>query len=210
MISTERSRLLDVPRAADSGYLRSERLGDLHSECANASRGAVDEGLLSGLKLPVVAQSLQRRERRHGDGCCLLEGQVRRLPRDRLLHADVFGERSVRHTEGVFTRPNALDVLADRFHRAGEIAADRRRLRPAEPRDRARDPRRTRHVIPIDAIYRGCAHLHQHPVVRELRLLYVTELEDLRGGSILVADDGLHRRRSLVHRAPFVHCKLTA
>ena len=211
VISTERSRLLDVPRAADSGYLRSERLGNLHGECANASRGAVDEDLLSGLKLPVVAQALQGREARHGNGCRLLEGQVRRLPRDRLLHADVLRERSVCNAEGLFTRSDALHVLADRFHRAGEIAADRRRLRPAQPSDRARDPRRTRHVIPIDAIDRSRAHSDEHAVIHELRLLYVPELEDL-GGAVLVADDRPHRRRSFwrrLHRSPFVRCKLT-
>jgi len=60
VIGAERSRLLDIPRAADGGYLCSERFRDLHREGAHDAGGAVDEDLLSRLKLPVVAQALQR------------------------------------------------------------------------------------------------------------------------------------------------------
>src|SRR6266508_4488088 len=123
-IGTERSRLLDVPRAADSRYLCTERLRDLDCECAYPPGGAVDEDLLSRPKLPVVAQTLERGERCDRHGRRLLERQVRRLSRDFHRHGDVLGERSASalSAEDVVTRVKVGDVLADRFHRPREVA----------------------------------------------------------------------------------------
>lgn len=46
VIGAERSRLLDISRAAYGGDLRSERLGDLHGERSHAAGCAVHEDLL--------------------------------------------------------------------------------------------------------------------------------------------------------------------
>src|SRR5215211_6632635 len=121
VIGAERSRLLDVPRAADGGYLRPERLRDLDGERAHAAGGAVDEDLLSRLELPVVPQALQGREGRHGHGGRLLEGQVCRLRCDSLRRAHVLGERPALPAEDVVTGSKVRDVLADGLHRSGEV-----------------------------------------------------------------------------------------
>ena len=82
MVRTERAHHLDVARAAYAGDLRAQRLRDLHRECADASRCAVDQNLVSRLKLAFVAQALQRRDPRDCDTARLFEADVRRLQHD--------------------------------------------------------------------------------------------------------------------------------
>ena len=53
---------------ADSRHFRAEGFGDLHGECADAARGAVDQDLLPRLDLPLVAQTLQHGQPGDWDG----------------------------------------------------------------------------------------------------------------------------------------------
>ena len=75
-VRAERLDQVDVPRAADAGDLRSERLGDLHGERPDATGGAVDQDFLSRLNLPLVAKRLEGGDRRDWHGRSLFEGQV--------------------------------------------------------------------------------------------------------------------------------------
>src|ERR1051326_4692134 len=75
-LGAEGAHHLHVPGAAHAGHMSAERLGDLHREGANASRGAIDQDALAGLKLSRVAKTLQGREPRQGNGSRLLETQV--------------------------------------------------------------------------------------------------------------------------------------
>ena len=62
-----------------AGDLGAERLGDLHGERAHAAGRAVDQDLLPGLDLAVIAQELQGGRGGHPDGGRLLEREVGRL-----------------------------------------------------------------------------------------------------------------------------------
>ena len=56
VIRAERAHELHIAGAADAGHLGAERLGDLHGVCADAAGGAVDEHLLPGGDVTVIAQ----------------------------------------------------------------------------------------------------------------------------------------------------------
>ena len=135
VVGAERAHQLDVARAADAGDFGAEVLGDLHGECADAARCAVDQHLLSRLDAAMVAQALQRGElpRRPRQPACskvTLAG-LSATPR-RLANDDVLGEGAVRAAEHFIAGLEARDVLADGFDRAGEVDADASVLRRAE------------------------------------------------------------------------------
>src|SRR3989442_12186743 len=92
-------------------------LAILYGERADASRRTVDEHLLPWLNLPLVAKTLQRGERRHGHGRCLLERHVCRLRHhcSILANTDVLGECATPPAEHLVTRSKLRDVLPDRF-----------------------------------------------------------------------------------------------
>ena len=79
VVGTDGPDHVHVLRAAHAGDLGAERLGDLDGERSDAARGAVDQDLLPGLDLALVAQELQGGRGRHADGRRLLEGEVGRL-----------------------------------------------------------------------------------------------------------------------------------
>src|SRR5688572_29119445 len=64
MVSSKRTGVLDVPRAAHGGHVNSERFRNLDGERAYASGCAVDQDFLPGLDLSIVAQTLQCSESR--------------------------------------------------------------------------------------------------------------------------------------------------
>ena len=91
-----------------AGHLGAERLGDLHGERAHAARRAVDEDLLPGLDLAVVAQELQGGGRRHADGGRLLEREVGRLRQEVVLaRRRVLGECAGAPAEHLVARSKA-------------------------------------------------------------------------------------------------------
>ena len=133
-VCAERSRLLDVPRRADGRDVRAERLGDLHRVRADASRRAVDQHLLPGLQLAVVAERLERCDRRDRNGGRLLERHVGRLRHEPHLPGRcVLGPRARPRAEHLVARLELRDVAADRFDATGEIGAHARVLGPAQP-----------------------------------------------------------------------------
>ena len=79
VICADGSDHIRVPRTAYAGHISAERLGDLHSESAYASRRAVNQDLLSWLKVSLVAKTLQRGESRHRYRSRLFERHVVRL-----------------------------------------------------------------------------------------------------------------------------------
>jgi hypothetical protein len=62
----ERADDLQVPSRCHGGDVGAERLGDLHSEGADAAAGTVNEDALSGLQSRRIAKTLERRDRCHG------------------------------------------------------------------------------------------------------------------------------------------------
>src|SRR5450759_110848 len=58
MVRSDRSDGVQVPRAAHAGHFRPEDLGDLHCEGSHAPRRTVDQDLLPGLHLAVIAKRL--------------------------------------------------------------------------------------------------------------------------------------------------------
>src|SRR5437773_12219825 len=79
LICADGSDHLHIPRTAYAGHIRSEPLGDLHSERTHASRSAVNQDLLPRLNVSLVAKSLQSGECRHRYRRRLLEGHGIRL-----------------------------------------------------------------------------------------------------------------------------------
>src|SRR5215213_3430012 len=70
---------LHIPRTANAGNLGPKRLRDLYSKRTHTSGGAIDQDLLTRLKLCLVAKSLQRGECSHWHRSSLLERHLARL-----------------------------------------------------------------------------------------------------------------------------------
>src|SRR5688572_24743343 len=70
-VCAKRAHHFQISRATHGGDFSSERFGDLHRKGPYTARRALNQDLLSGLNLSVIAQTLQRGERRyrHGGGC---------------------------------------------------------------------------------------------------------------------------------------------
>ena len=72
----------------------------------------------------MVAEPLQRGERRERDRRRLLERQVRGLPVDRLARDHVLGERAAVAAVYLVAGREAVHAAADRLDDAGEVAAE--------------------------------------------------------------------------------------
>jgi len=83
------------------------------------------------LQLPLVAETLERGDRRHWHGGRLLERQVAGLHGDRVPDTDVLGQGAAPAAEDLVPRLNVPDVSADRFHRPGEVDSQSGALRLA-------------------------------------------------------------------------------
>src|SRR5215208_5119968 len=118
-ICAERPDELDVPRAAHGCDVGTEHLRDLYRERAYASGSAVDQNLLARLDLPVVAQGLESRDRRHRDGRGFFEREARRLQREPSPPGDcVFGPCAHAGAEDLVAGPETFHVCADAFDSA--------------------------------------------------------------------------------------------
>src|SRR6267143_4430769 len=125
VIRAERSDKIDIPRTADTGHIRAKRLGDLHRECAYASRGAVDQDLLPRLDLSFVANSLQGGDARDVDRSRLLKCDVCWLDRDSSIRArtDILGKGSTSPAKHLVAWFELRHILANRFNRPCKINA---------------------------------------------------------------------------------------
>jgi hypothetical protein len=100
----QRAHQIDVPRTAYAGNVGTERSGDLHGECANASSRTVDQHSLPGLNLPLVAEALKGRRSRDRDGGRLLEGDIGGFVRQAVFaRAHILGERAAACAEHALT-----------------------------------------------------------------------------------------------------------
>src|ERR1035438_4361531 len=105
-----------IPGTAYAGHVRAETLGDLHRERAHASRGAVDQDLLSRPNLSLVAKTLQGGECRDAYRSRLLERQVIRLGSQRGFGGtDVLREGPTAPAEHLVARFELRCVPANRF-----------------------------------------------------------------------------------------------
>src|ERR1700681_505493 len=59
VIRAERLHKIDIPRTADTGHIRAERLGDLDRERSHTSRRAVDQDSLSGLYFSFITKRME-------------------------------------------------------------------------------------------------------------------------------------------------------
>src|SRR5271163_2025402 len=78
-ICTDGPDHVEIPGAAYAGDIRTERLGNLHSECPHTSRSTVNQDLQTCLDAPLVAKTLQCGIGGHRYGSCLLKCHVSRL-----------------------------------------------------------------------------------------------------------------------------------
>ena len=149
---------LHVPGAGHAGDLGTERLGDLHGERAHAARRPVDQDLLSGLDLAVVAKELEGGRGGDADGRRLLEREVGRLPDELVLgRPRVLGEGAGAPPEDLVARSESLHVLADRLDRPRDIRPGNGVLRLAQAGGHAHDERRAGHEDPVADVDRGRA-----------------------------------------------------
>ena len=191
-VCAERSGLLHVPRAADGGHVRAERLCDLHRVGADASGRAVDQNLLPGLDLALVAQRLEGGEPRHRNGCRFLERDVGRLGRKLLLGgARVFGPGAGSGAEHLVTRLKRLDVLADGFDPPSQIAPHVRVVGSPQPCPHSCEVG-PGHAVPLDGIDRSRLNPDEHLVVFQDRLVDVPELERVRWPAVTHVSDCFH------------------
>ena len=172
------------------GHLGAKRFGDLHSECADAARGTIDQNPLSTLDPSVVAKSLQSggAGNRHGRG--LLERQPGGLTDHRFpfRNEHVLGERTPPTAEDLVARPKQGDRLAHRFDRAREVGPDDPWL------ERALEVRHRRQGVEVDRVGRRRAHPHEHAVVGDERPFSLLDLQRSRRARA-VRKDRFHRPR---------------
>src|SRR5580698_1181997 len=149
MICADRTNHGQISGAAHAGDLRTEGLGNLDREGPDTSGGAIDQDLLAGSKASGIAQTLQRRDARDGNGSGLLEAHGDRLDRDRpgLPHGDVLTEGAVCAAEYLITRLEALHILTDGFDGAGEVDAQPLVLRRTDADEQPHEIRCTPHEM---------------------------------------------------------------
>jgi hypothetical protein len=100
------------------------RLGDLHGERADASRGADDQDLLAGLHVSAVADRLQGGQagNRHGRGLC--KGEVRGPGRELVGPGPrVLGEGTPGDAEHLVAYRQRRHLCADRLDPPGDLPA---------------------------------------------------------------------------------------
>ena len=165
-----------LPGAGHAGHLGPVGLGDLDREGADAAGGAVDQHLLPGLDLSVVAKALECGHRRHRNRGRFLERQVRRLQRHNVhRHRHVFGEAAVAVVQEVGVDLVAGlepgDAAADRLDLPGDVDAEDPMFRPQQAQGGAREDGLAAHGMPVRRIDGCCQHLHQDLVGVRRRLV---------------------------------------
>ena len=194
VIGAERAHEVDLLGAGDAGDVRSERLGDLDGEGADASRCTDDQHVLTGLHAAAVAQRLQRGDGGDGNGGGLLEAQVRRHPRQLVRsRRGVLGERRAAGAVYRLARLESRDLAADRLDDPGELRAEAGGLGPAQAEagnaDQVGQPG---HDVPRAAVKPGRADAYEHRLIADPGHFDVAEVQDI-SRAVAVAHDRLHR-----------------
>src|SRR5215471_18136425 len=124
VIGADRSNQIDISSATDSRDFGAERFGDLDGESSNAAGSAVDQHFLSGLNVPLIAQTLQRRQPGNANRAGLLERDVARFQHNRTvgLDANVLSNRAVLRAEDFIARFEVGYVFSNSFDDASEVS----------------------------------------------------------------------------------------
>src|SRR5215204_6238381 len=167
MIRPDRSDHLHLLGAANAGYVRSERLGDLHSVGPHSSRGTDDKHFLPWLYLSLIAQGLQGGRPHDGYHRRLLEGEVRRLGGELVLPSThVLGVGALSDAEHLIAWLEPAHILAHRLHHPGHVRADDGVVGCAEAVAReAYRVGQTHHDVPDVPTHTGRMHVNQHLLV---------------------------------------------
>ena len=137
--------------------MRAHAFRKLHGKGADAARRAVDEHVLARRDRPGRPQPLQRGGRRHRHGRRLHEAEAGRLRRERLrAGADVLSEPAEAAGGQVaihrVARLKVCHAAADRDHTPGDVGAEGRALRPAQPRRQAERQRLAAQQVQVGLI----------------------------------------------------------
>ena len=79
----------------------------------------------------------------------------------RFTHRHILRERAAARAEHVVAGLEALHILADSFHGAGEVHAETAVLGRAEPAAYAYEVRLAAHVVPVERIHRRCVNFDE-------------------------------------------------
>ena len=174
---------ISSPRTTRSSNFGVECLRDLHREGADASGGAVDQDLLPGSNIAVIAKGLEGDEPGHGNGRGLLEGEVGRLGRQCVFgDGCVLGKGPTEPTapaEDLLTGLKAPHARADGFDRPSHVRPSDGVLWLAQPVYRAGDVRQAAHDRPVARVHAGRMHVNQDLVFADLGLVDVPEFQDI-------------------------------
>src|SRR3954454_5404989 len=191
-VGADRSHQVDVPRAADTGHVSSERLCDLHGERADTAGRTVDQHPVPGLHLPLIANGREGGERGVSNCRRLLEREVGRIRQDGALRsARILGERTPAPAEHLIARSKLLDPASDRLDLPSHIESWYLAPWPPQAGHRAHDVRDPPREVPVADIDGRRPHPYEHLVVLDDRVVDLPEFQDVRG-AVLVLDDRPH------------------
>src|SRR5450755_814233 len=159
LVCADGSDHVHIPRTAYPGHLCAERLGDLHSERAHASRRPVNQDVLSRPNLSLVAKTLQRGECRDRYRRCLLERHVIRLhDACRLGSTRILRKGPTARAKDRVSRFELVYLPANRLNLAGHVNAQSLDLWFAQPGHHSNEVRRASHEVPVQWIDGSRAH----------------------------------------------------
>src|SRR5438876_1956230 len=177
-IGADRSDKIEIACATNSRDLCAKRLGDLHGEGSYTSGRAVDQNLLPGLNLS-LAQALQRGKSGQRNRGGLLKRNVQRLDDQGSFGSNcILGQRAPTDAEHFVARFELRDVLADRFHLAGNVTAEPRVSWFAQSENQAIKPCVADHVR-IQRVEGSRPNFNQDLVIVWTRFLNVIKLPDI-------------------------------
>jgi hypothetical protein len=181
MVCADRSDHVHVPRAADAGHFRSERLGDLHGERTHASRRTIDQDLLPWLHLSRIAKTVKGGDcgGRYGRG--LLKREVGRLQHELVFSSThILGAGARARAENLITWLNPLHVLAGRLNLPCHIVSRNVVLWFGPPGTHAHEVRHASHGEVVTCVEGSRVNAYQHVVFLDHRLVDLLEFEDIR------------------------------
>ena len=163
------------------GYVRAERLRDLHGERPHAPRRTDDQDLLLWLHSSLVTKTLQGRQSGQRYRRRLLERQVGRLqPQRAFRNSCVLGETTrLGIAEDLIAWVKPRHVLADRLDLPCDVASEDSVLWFTQSGLGPHDVGQASHEMPVSGIGGGCTDAHEHLIVFGNRLVDVLELQDI-------------------------------
>src|SRR5512146_412685 len=164
MVRPKRACLVHIPRTTHGRDLRSERLSDLHGKGSYASRGTLNQDLLSGSNMPFISQSLQGGDGRYRDGRRRLIRGIGGLEHKSVFSsARKFGKSPMPHPKDIVPDLKLCDVGANPIYTPCEIYAESRVLGLAQPTVHgAKQERLPTHGMPVQGIDRRRVNLYQY------------------------------------------------